>query len=89
MLADLTIPDAYAVPLILFVASGLVTFLAWVFRQGTETARLLASTAAELAEFRRSTDRRLDRLEGWRDGVQFAQAAQAAHHLIAPSEEDT
>lgn len=78
----LTIPDVYAVPLVVVCVSGLITLVAWLYRQVTETSRFLAVTATALEEFRHDTDRRLERLEGWRDGVQFATAhAQVADRL--------
>jgi hypothetical protein len=68
----LTIPDAYATVILGVTLTGLLTWLAYMVRTTQRTAELLRETAAEL----RDHDRRLARLEGWQDAMQFHRAAE-------------
>jgi hypothetical protein len=55
----LVIADAYAVPLLLAVLTGLISLIAFLFRQNARSNEALATVAQQLKDI----DRRTERLE--------------------------
>lgn len=62
MIAELVISDSYIVPLMITVFTGIISLIAFLFRQNARSNEALATVAQQLKDIERRTARLEDRV---------------------------